>query len=555
MMKINYILGLLGILFITSCYDDRGNYDYTLLNDIDIKVQMEESNCVLGDVLKVTPQLNFALGKETSESDLSFEWTYDMHPISKERNLNWTADTLATNKELRLAVYDKNTGVTYYGSTTLSIHSLYTQEGWLVLSEKDGKTMLAYLRKNWTKNKDDEDEFECVVTRDVYGLTNNGEALGSEPRSINVHYVNQFDGEDNTGWVWVGQKGGQGCVDLSGTSYLLQGTLHQMFLKGSFPAGFSPQSVIDFRYLTLAIGEDGTTYTRVKESDLLYNSGYFLERPLMYEGKNVDCRLLAMAPFSEHGGVLVYDNNSSRYLHICDAIDTYTSMPSGNIVVNAIFSGKVLFPTVNEKLYKQFPEFTRFDEMETVKVHYVGAYKAGWGKMGYMSVLELNGKFYLQDFTVNDFDIYAPDVIAATPVAQNEIPNLGAYVNGSSKNIFALCRYQSRVPCLFIASDNDLYLSYLKGDSYTPVPFTHFDSRITSINVENNNNSYLSVGLENGEFYLFYLDMDVLEEVLQKGPISIDKVDHKKFLWHEKDLGKIITVLFKNNQNGEWGWM
>lgn len=88
-----------------------------------------------------------------------------------------------------------------------------------------------------------------------------------------------------------------------------------------------------------------------------------------------------------------------------------------------------------------------------------------------------------------------------------------------------------------------------------PVPFAHFDSKITSVNVENNNNSYLSVGLENGDFYLFYLDMGVLEEVLQKGPISIDKVDHKKFLWHEKDLGRIVTVLFKNNQNGEWGWM
>ncbi|MCE8952552.1 hypothetical protein K0G24_16255 [Bacteroides thetaiotaomicron] len=555
-MKIKYIIGLVLPLLITSCYEDKGNYDYSLLNDIDIVVQPEEKSYVLGDIVKVTPQMNFALEHETPESDLSFEWTYDSHLISNEKNLNWQADTVATSKELRLAVYDKHTGITYFGSTMMSIFSPYTEEGWLVLSEKDGKSMLTYLRKHWTENKEGEDELECVVIRDVYGLANDGESLGSDPQSINVHYVNQFDGEDNTGWVWVAQKGGQGCVDLSGTSYQRQGNLNQMFLEGSYPAGFTPQSVVDFKYLTLAIGEDGTTYTRVKESDLLYNSGYFLERSLTYEGENVDCRLLAMAPFAEHGGVLVYDSNSSRYFHICDAIDSYTSFPSGNIVISAIYSGKVMFPVVNEKDYKKVPEFTRFDAMKDVKVHYVGAYKTtNWGNVGYMSILEENGKFYLQNFTVNDFDIYAPEVIAATPISQEEIPGLGTYVNGSSKNIFTLCRYQSKVPCLFVTSDNDLYLSYLKGNSYAPVPFAHFDSKITSINVENNNNSYLSVGLENGDFYLFYLDMGVLEEVLQKGPISIDKVDHKKFLWHEKDLGRIVTVLFKNNQNGEWGWM
>ncbi|MFT0320490.1 hypothetical protein ACMSEZ_13860 [Bacteroides thetaiotaomicron] len=58
MMKIKYIIGLVLPLLITSCYEDKGNYDYSLLNDIDIVVQPEEKSYVLGDIVKVTPQMN-----------------------------------------------------------------------------------------------------------------------------------------------------------------------------------------------------------------------------------------------------------------------------------------------------------------------------------------------------------------------------------------------------------------------------------------------------------------------------------------------------------------
>lgn len=41
-----------------------------------------------------------------------------------------------------------------------------------------------------------------------------------------------------------------------------------MFLEG-YPQDLVPEAVIDLQCLTMAVGEDGTIYTRVKESNLL----------------------------------------------------------------------------------------------------------------------------------------------------------------------------------------------------------------------------------------------------------------------------------------------
>ena len=86
-----------------------------------------------------------------------------------------------------------------------------------------------------------------------------------------------------------------------------------MFLEG-YPQDLVPEAVIDLQCLTMAVGEDGTIYTRVKESNLLFNTSRFINTPLTSdaEGKvKVDGSMIAYAPFSGHGGLLLYDKNSS----------------------------------------------------------------------------------------------------------------------------------------------------------------------------------------------------------------------------------------------------
>lgn len=537
-MKYIYSMAMIGLCLLGSCYDDKGNYDYKTMNDIVITLDMEDTRFVLGDTLKIKPVLLFSLEKENSE--LAYKWTFDGQDISHERDLNWIADIIGTTKYLQLEVFDKSTGVTYYGSNTITVGSPYVDEGWLVLSEKDNNSVLTYMRRRIVN-----DTLKCVVTRDIYNFINK-EPLGSQPISMSVHYVNMFESEDKASWVWIAQKGGQGCMDLSGSSYKTEGRLPEMFLSGGYPDGFQPQSVVDLKFLTMAIGEDGTTYTRVKESDVLFNSGYFLDRPLTFEDKKVDGTHLVVAPFAEHGGILLYDKNSSRYLHVCDAKEISVSFPSGNVVINAVYSGKLLSPAVDDRAYEKVPGFTRLDNMKDYNVHYTGAYVTGGWNMGYMSVISKNGTFYLQKFSVNDFDLYEPDMISATPISQEKMP-LDGIVNDASKNVFALCRYQSDASYMLISSGNDLYLYYLKTN--TLFKYDHFDAPITSMDVENYKSKYLSVGLENGEFHILSLELAVVEEVMKTGDSK------NKRLLEEKGFGKIIQVLYKNPSNsGSWAW-
>ncbi len=82
-----------------------------------------------------------------------------------------------------------------------------------------------------------------------------------------------------------------------------------MFLSKSYPEGFVPVGVIDMQFLTMAIGEM-ELFIPVKDSNLLFNSSNFLDRPLTSdeEGKiKVDGSMIAYAPFDEHGGMVLYD--------------------------------------------------------------------------------------------------------------------------------------------------------------------------------------------------------------------------------------------------------
>ena len=48
-MKIRIIFIVMFLLSMASCYDDKGNYDYKEMNDIEISVSTETSYYSLGD--------------------------------------------------------------------------------------------------------------------------------------------------------------------------------------------------------------------------------------------------------------------------------------------------------------------------------------------------------------------------------------------------------------------------------------------------------------------------------------------------------------------------
>ena len=131
-MKMKYILAILVFVvgLLSSCYEDKGNYDYQIMNDIIITLPLPDGNdvFVLGDEINIQPELTFSQGVE-SES-LTYSWTFDGTEISTEPVLKWIVDKEGQYKDLRLAIKDQDTGVTYYGTTMISVTSVYVNDGW-----------------------------------------------------------------------------------------------------------------------------------------------------------------------------------------------------------------------------------------------------------------------------------------------------------------------------------------------------------------------------------------------------------------------------------------
>ena len=192
MRKIYWMTVAVVVCCLSSCYEDKGNYDYKLMNDVTVNFTMEATEFVMGDVLKIEPQLAFSLGEETNK--LAYSWSLNRRQISTDRNLNWMADEEGKYMDLRLTVTDTETGVSYFYASSITITSPYVNSAWVVLSEKeDGTAMLTYLRPT-TKivpgenGKEDESVYDCAVTKDVYGISNAGSSLGGKPVSISQHF-------------------------------------------------------------------------------------------------------------------------------------------------------------------------------------------------------------------------------------------------------------------------------------------------------------------------------------------------------------------------------
>lgn len=90
--NIIYALAVLILSFI-GCYDDKGNYDYADLNEIQIEEFNYISSPTLGDTIRIVPKFTYSKG-DSSNVELSYEWTFAGKVIGNERNLEWIIDTM-----------------------------------------------------------------------------------------------------------------------------------------------------------------------------------------------------------------------------------------------------------------------------------------------------------------------------------------------------------------------------------------------------------------------------------------------------------------------------
>lgn len=154
------IILCLTAFFFTSCYKDKGNYDYKIPNDVAITIA--DSVVVLqGDQLKITPVLNQKVA--ANESGLNFEWslavagktvadsTYQV--LAKTRNLDISTVDIKTKRDyytLNYRITNNETGVVYRKLIKLFVTTNY-QTGWLILDQSGSTADLNFVNPEQEK--------------------------------------------------------------------------------------------------------------------------------------------------------------------------------------------------------------------------------------------------------------------------------------------------------------------------------------------------------------------------------------------------------------------
>lgn len=132
------------LLMLGACADDKGNYEYTELNDVAIRLE-ESYTAIAREDFSVTPVVT---ASPFDESNYTYEWkAYDQKGsqepvvIGTELNLHGEMPLLQGNYLLVLNIKEKSTGLYYQQTAALRVNTP-TSLGWLVLCSDNGRVRL-----------------------------------------------------------------------------------------------------------------------------------------------------------------------------------------------------------------------------------------------------------------------------------------------------------------------------------------------------------------------------------------------------------------------------
>ena len=543
-MKIIYITFLFLVTFnFICCYDDKGNYEYKQINDIEISFPDYNFEQVIGETFKLYPKFTYKY-KDTANLNLSYKWAIGERVIGENRQLVWQVDT---NEQVEIALYVTNIddNMVYMGPTIVRPTSIYTwYNSYLVLSEKNGKSILSFVRYDEKENASGEtiyDEFDRPVLvnqvyEDIY-YNENKDELGSKPLFIQEHIAKIFPSE---GHVIVFQEGGQGSVDLDGTSMKKDILLVESFSKGSYPADFHPTNAEMMTYTHLIENHDGKIYSKIKESYKLFQSGYYIHTPLMFENKEIRAHIINSVlandkPYTLLHSIGTTENPENRLLLVHDLQYSFTD-------VNV--SGKVVAlpePT------KGWPEnFRPLTDLGNCQVINISQYNTGnTKKPGYTMFLKnSDGSYQYQAFELERE--YSGEKLSypKKTIAGKEQEMLISFPITSPIPLeeCVFCNIASRQnEYIFIAYGKDIYFLDRTSPENGIRHYYTCKANVVDMDGREYYGEQLFVGLDNGGVLL-----------LNSNNAKNITTNAEKFRWEsgpEVDLGKIVDVTLKVGGN------
>jgi hypothetical protein len=468
-MKQKTIYSLIfGMFLLSSCYKDKGNYDYTELNKVTILINGDESYITprAADTLHIDPQLIYkgdTLRASTLTETFTFTWYCNDGQISSSPVLDYPVRNLTGLRPyLKLKVVNKNDGSTFLNGVTVDAIPAYLT-GWVLLTKKNNRTVLSFI-----------DPVSFDVNADFYTTVSQKE-LGAN--AVEVKEIWTGAGLNNPGNILIVRNDAGGNIELDGITLNPISNSNNFFLGNTLPADFRPRGEFYMWDYTIMQDDNRNIYMRKHVDNSLTQSGVYPNKPMFIPGgvkfdKGWDGTFLS-------GQTLLYDKTQGRL---------FLGSDNGGAVLPVNYMPGPPVP----------PGTTLINAMDKELV-YVGRLQQGRFTSSYYLVFFDGTKYYEQKVMIID------QRFTVAALFMGEFP-LGAGTANAQSVFCQLPRIDNYMFYSGGSGNNTLYL-HEQGPGMSSVYFT-FGSPIRIIAAAQNNimgvntHDQLMVALENGDVYI-----------------------------------------------------
>lgn len=526
MKKYIYIILSL-LLTLASCYEDKGNYEYSDIKELTIDFPNYKSVINFGDTLRIKPTFSFDIPEDAPY--MTYRWSISGETKEgwDKRNLEWIADTVMIYSDFSFEATDNRTGLVFSNSRRLAVNSLFDTDGWVILSEVDGNSVISFVKQ---EEEDDETGYisKLKVFKDAYPSNNNQAVLGKNPISFHEHFSEEFG---TIGQFVIFQDE---AVDIDGLSFKKVLNMSQTFDEGELPGKMVNGSFMS--HADLLQDDKGKLYSRVKSTKKLFHSNYFLSDPLKFEGEELKGCKIINGRYKDSKATLVHDTNKQRFLYIFDGDNLDWNNPMLGAGYITAMPGAPTSGTLPEK-YFPLDNTSTYDiiNMTYCIDDYIWGYK--------MVVKEkLTGIYYYQEFYIDK--LYASVDFTLIDMKVYELPGL----NFDPEVI--CCQTYSESGYLFLTQGAKIYMFNTEYPNAPVELYIDLDKngsgnvKITSMASDSYRNVRMVAGLDNGDFCILRVEgAKNFTTDAQKLEVRLEQKEY---------LGKIVKVYPKIGDFSSW---
>ncbi len=554
----------------SSCYEDKGSYDYhdyDLVDSIKLHWNTSLKQMTVGDTLNLTMRVVFTDSTESIDN-WNCVWLLNNEKVTEGLDFQYIAEKIGT-EYLTFYIEHKTKGLRYYysypstwvyngGYTTLTVKSPLTS-GWIVLSKKDGNySCIDYYRRDSERvyyiNDEGKEKYWTnyffTDFKDYYKVINN-EEIGTDPIAMYEYFSNT----NNKPAEMLVMQGVDAASDnsyfIDGQSFTKVTTLKNEFSEGKYPGATRVSDFVWGCSANFALTSDGKIYVVVMGLNGMQGTNVemyshilkFLSTPFeLGEGSNVTKFLGKNNWIYSTSTVFAYDEGLNTYHFF------YSSPSSGNYYHGTQIKTVKLTGTDGSTLnYEEyFPSANVLGDYKVIDWYFMNGPTTS-GTYGVMAIKQhkTSGQYVYDYFTFKGGSYSAVTM-------EIKLENVPMPEDFNANTIFH-------------TNKTNEYLWYANGNVikfYDPVAqkinvYTTTETDVTALFVgpggDYYQNQHLAVATKDRKFTMYNIGLEVLQEATKSGDAINygDKGKGDKVIYGQTTTsGDAIQIAFRSGTHG-----